>query len=57
MWINVVAHSGQLNKSQWNKYVKDMTSGLMDVDSDEITDNTCDSGWYFACQDAKAALE
>lgn len=38
-----MAHLGQFSKSQYNEYMNDVTSGLLDVNSDEITDTTCDS--------------
>lgn len=52
-----VAHSGQFSKSQHNEHMKDMTSELLDDNGGEITDYTCDSDWYFACQGAKVLLE
>lgn len=52
-----MAHSGQFSKSQYYEHMKDMTKGLMDVNSDEITAYTCESDWYLACQNAKESVE
>jgi len=52
-----MAHSGQFSKSQYNEYMEDVTNGLLDVNRDEITDCTCDSDWYLACQGAKGSVE
>lgn len=52
-----MAHSEQSSKSQYIEHMKDITNGLMDVNSDEITTYTCDSDWYLACQGAKGWVE